>query len=122
MEWFETICPLCLDDVVFDAEDCLLVDLGTDEASWRALFECPTCRGMASIRVPERVARALLARRTEASGFTTVTTAPGQRPACPDRPPLTWDDLLDFHELLDEPNWFDCLVIAIDQSSPGNRA
>ncbi len=114
MEWFETICPLCLDDVVLHAEDCLVVDLGTREASWRALFECPTCHGMASIRVPERVARALLALGLCASARPTGGAPP---PVRPDGPPLTWDDLLDFHQLLEEPDWFDRLVITVERSS-----
>lgn len=118
MEWCETICPLCLDDVEFRGEDCLLVDLGIEGISWRALFECPTCQGMASIRVPERVARALLAR-----GFPVSGPHDGGDPHAARRagPPLTWDDLLDFHELLERADWFDGLVSAIDQSGGAFR-
>ncbi|MEX1177883.1 MAG: hypothetical protein WEB09_05435 [Nitriliruptor sp.] len=74
-------------------------------------FSCPDCTEMVEKPADERIV-SLLA--TGGVAVEDVGPAVDTRPAHPETPPhgpaLTFDDLLDLHELLEDPSWFDRLL------------
>jgi hypothetical protein len=66
-------------------------------------FGCPSCLNVITKPADERIVRLL------ASGGVPVHEWPPPRQV-PDGPPLTYDDLLDFHTLLQTDGWFDHLI------------
>lgn len=80
----------------------------------RYTFTCPTCTEAVAKPADERIARLLTTGGVDVS---VVHRDAAHRQRAPDHPEqpgdgpaLTLDDLLDFHLLLQEPDWFDQLV------------
>ena len=103
-----TRCPSCRHDVDFRAEQCALLD-GPDDEPVAYAFVCPRC-GEPVVRPADRRTTALLVR----GGASREGAAEAARMPHPEHPasgpPLTVDDLIDFHRLLDDACWFERLV------------
>ncbi len=97
---------LCVSDVE--------VRVCTDDNAGSYVFRCPSC-DMAVVKDAEpRVVDLLLA---SGVSLTTWTVPAELRESRTDGPAFTHDDLLDFHDQLDQDDWFDRLV---DGVSDGN--
>lgn len=76
-------------------------------------FSCPDCDEHVTKPADERIARLLTTGGVEVS-VTEVADAAAlpEHPEAPvlDRAPLGYDDLIDFHQLLADPDWFDALA------------
>lgn len=70
-------------------------------------FSCPACTDLVTKPADERIARLLT------GGGVPVVVASKRRTGHPEAPPagpaLTHDDLLDLHQLLEQPDWFQTL-------------
>lgn len=102
MTTIRATCPACGEVGLTPEEMELHVDpSGLRQASYN--FDCPGCLNVVTKPADERIVRLL------ASGGVPVRewTAPRR---LPDGPPLTYDDLLDFHALLATDHWFDDLI------------
>jgi len=97
-------CPTC-GEVELTPDDIELRVCNFAPASYY-VFECPMC--LASVRKPadDRVIQLLISGGVHA----VVWEYPAEVTERPDGPPLTHDDLLDFHLLLDQPDWFQRLA------------
>lgn len=75
----------------------------TDGSCYR--FCCPTCEELITKPADERIARLLTT-----GGVQVVSSADDHREPHPefpaDGPPLTLDDLISFHQLLESEDWF----------------
>lgn len=102
MTTIKATCPSCGEVALTPTEIELRVDEDNPAGSYYG-FTCPHCD--AGIRKPadDRVVRLLVSGGVPALPAAPVLTARF------DHPPLTPDDLLDFHELLSQDNWFDLL-------------
>jgi hypothetical protein len=89
------VCPVCRLDLGIPGPDVVLEVhpiLGA-----RVLFDCPRCCRTVGIDIPPHlvsVVRGAGARMSGASGA----------------PPITYDELLEFHQALDRPDWDDELT------------
>jgi hypothetical protein len=110
MTTIRATCPTC-GEVGLTPEDIeLRVADGGDGDAFYA-FTCPTCVDRVRKPADERVVRLLVSGGVEALPF--VRLRPSIRTA---GPPITHDDLLDFHTLLETDRWFDALL---DSVHPG---
>ena len=102
MTTIRATCPTCGEVGLTPDEVELHVDpSGHRQASY--CFDCPSCLELISKPADERIVRLL------ASGGVPVREwAPTRR--LPAGPPLSFDDLLDFHALLQTDDWFDGLL------------
>ncbi|HSK94974.1 MAG TPA: hypothetical protein VK891_00015 [Euzebyales bacterium] len=102
MTTIRATCPTCGEVGLTPDEMELHVDpSGARQAMYN--FDCPGCLTVVTKPADERIVRLL------ASGGVPVLewAPPPPRPA---GPPLSFDDLLDFHALLQTDTWFDDLV------------
>ncbi len=104
MTTIRATCPTCGEVGLTPDEVELHVDpTGHRQASY--CFDCPSCLELISKPADERIVRLL------ASGGVPVREwREAEGPAGIGGPSLTYDDLLDFHDLLDSDGWFDDLV------------
>lgn len=91
----------------------LTVPAGTMEGTYR--FNCPVCDDTIEKHADRKVVMLLLSAGVEVyevgvdeDAPPPVTSAPGD-----DAPPLTVDDLIDFHYLLQDEGWFDELARSV---------
>lgn len=102
MTTIRATCPTCGEVGLTPEEMELHVDpSGHHQASYN--FGCPGCLTVITKPADERIVRLL------ASGGVPIREVAAQQ-RMPDQPPLTFDDLLDFHALLQTDEWFDDLV------------
>ncbi len=100
MSTLRTTCPVCDEPKTFDASAVILhID---HSGHGRYVFACETCGTVVSRALADRALDVMLR-----SGVQPVEITPS--PARPAPPRLTFDDLLDLHELLATPTWFDQL-------------
>jgi hypothetical protein len=93
-------CPAC-GEVELTPPDVELKVCTAAEHSFYA-FVCPACRRLVSKPADERVVRLLIS-----GGVRPVFwDPPAELLEARDGPPLTWDDLLDLHLLLESPDWW----------------
>lgn len=90
----------------------LTVPVGTTEGTYR--FDCPVCGTTVEKHADRKVVMLLLS-----AGVDVIEVgepqkqAPGTAPE-PDRaPPLTIDDVIDFHYLLEDEGWFEELARSV---------
>ena len=107
MATIRAACPAC-GDVKLRSRDltvrvCAENDLGTYS------FVCPRCAEPVARDATPRI----LALLVSAGVRTEVWHQPAELAEHPDGPPLTNDDLLDFHLLLNQDGWFDRLADAV---------
>lgn len=108
-----TSCPHCAVSIWLRPQEVKLALEPTAEThAGRYAFLCPACS-----RIPVQKADGQLVRRLRAWGVEVVTGqheqlgTPGDHPeTASNGPPLTHDDLLDLHELLQTDRWFDDLL------------
>jgi hypothetical protein len=102
MTTIRATCPTCGEVGLTPQEMELRVDPSGDrQASYN--FDCPSCLAVVTKPADERIVRLL------ASGGVPVReVAPARR--VPEGPVLSYDDLLDFHRLLQTDWWFDELL------------
>lgn len=94
-------CPGC-GEVNLTAEDVVL-RIGVTQTANSYCFSCPGCSQYVEKPADERVVRLLL------SGGVTpqLIQVPAEALEIHEGPPITHDDLLAFHELLESDDWFD---------------
>ncbi|HVL99769.1 MAG TPA: hypothetical protein VM324_10810 [Egibacteraceae bacterium] len=104
MPTIRTICPSCRGDVLLEAGHCALLG-GHDGQPVAYAFVCPDC-GEPVVRRADRRAAALLTACGASPRGVRERAARFPHPEQPgDGPPLTADDLIDFHMLLADPHW-----------------
>lgn len=108
MDQFVTDCPACSREACLDTNELRLLVPTDGSMSARVVFSCPTCGRRAAVGVVDQVADALLATGVPTSYGHPSLGGGRQRP--PEPPPLTRDDLLDFHLLLQDEDWFERLA------------
>lgn len=110
-----TTCPTC-GPVMLGAETIVLQTAEEDAAQagleglWT--FRCPCCGEQVTRRANARIARLLTGAGAEVAGGPSATALEQRQwhpEYPPDGPPITWDDLLDMHMVLESPDWFDRL-------------
>lgn len=106
---FEAHCSDCAGDVTVDTRFLRVLTPADPGRAARAVFTCPTCGARASVPVEAMVVAAL-----QDAGVPVVHGHPSLGPPAerPGGPPIGYDDLLDFHLLLQRPDWHDQLVAA----------
>jgi hypothetical protein len=93
-------CPAC-GEVELKPDDIELRVCTHAPASYY-VFGCPMCRDAIQKPADDRVIQLLISGGVRAL----VWELPGEVLEVHDGPPLTHDDLLDFHLLLERPDWF----------------
>ncbi|MFA5889479.1 MAG: hypothetical protein WDA27_00770 [Actinomycetota bacterium] len=100
MTTIRATCPTC-GEVELTPDDILLM-VCTQAAASYYQFDCPLCSEEVQKPADDRVVQLLISGGVAA----TVWDLPGEDHPRFQGPPITLDDLLDFHLLLQEPNWF----------------
>jgi hypothetical protein len=105
MTTIRATCPTC-GEVGLTPED---IELRVDDADGNAAsfyaFTCPTCIDRVCKPADERIVRLLVSGGVDALPL--VRLRPSIRT---DGPPISHDDLIDFHQLLKTDRWFDQLL------------
>jgi hypothetical protein len=91
-------CPAC-GEVELKPDD---IELRVCTHAPASYFGCPMCRDAIQKPADDRVIQLLISGGVRAL----VWELPGEVLEVHDGPPLTHDDLLDFHLLLERPDWF----------------
>lgn len=103
MTTIKAMCPHC-GEVELTPDDIELRVCTYAPASYYT-FECPACQQEIQKPADDRVVQLLISGGVPA----TVWELPGELSERHDGPPLTIDDLLDFHLLLQRSDWFERL-------------
>lgn len=74
-----------------------------DDDGWSYRFTCPACRRPVVAPTNRRAAVEAIAAGSSLENW----RFPLERNECPDSPPLSLEDLVELHQLLSEPDWFD---------------
>ncbi|MGH8883856.1 MAG: hypothetical protein ACRDYX_01515 [Egibacteraceae bacterium] len=115
MTTIKATCPGCGEVGLMPGEIELRVDRSGRGASFYA-FTCPSCLQVVRKPADDRAVRLLITGGVHVLSLkaTPLEAAPRPKPRSLaerfDRPPITHDDLLDFHGLLERDDWFDDLV------------
>lgn len=104
MTTIKATCPRC-GEVELTPDDLELRVCTHAPASYYA-FDCPVCKDRIQKPADDRVVQLLISGGVRAS----VWELPEELSECHDGPVFTFDDLLDFHLLLEQPDWFERLV------------
>lgn len=103
MTTIKATCPRC-GEVDLTTEDIVLRIGAAPEANTYG-FTCPGCRRYVEKAADERVIRLLLS-----GGVIPVPLhVPAEALEARQGPPFTYDDLLDFHEILERDDWMELL-------------
>lgn len=100
MTTIEATCPRC-GTVERTPADFELAVCDDASASWYA-FVCPTCTERVQKHADERVVALLIAEGVAPHRW----ALPMELTETHDGPPISLDDILDFHLLLEQPGWF----------------
>ncbi len=95
-------CPTC-GDVELTSRDVTVQVCATNNQGSYA-FRCPTCQVAVSKLAEQRIVDLLVAAGVELSTWTMPAELFEPRPV---GEPIGHDDLLEFHDLLQQPDWFD---------------
>lgn len=101
MTTIRATCPTCGEVGLTPDEVDLRVDPDGSHPSYYA-FDCPTCRTVVRKPADQRIVRLLASGGVEVRQLLHLSARPAG-------PPLTHDDLIDFHALLRTDEWFDGL-------------
>jgi hypothetical protein len=104
-------CPSC-GDVQLTAGD-LTVRVCADDERGSYCFRCPDCRQAVAKEASRRIVDLLVSSGVRMQ----VWRLPAELNESRIGPPLTPDDLLDFHLLLQEDGWFDSLSEQVNPSA-----
>lgn len=109
MNEVSAICPVCETTAVLPADEMVLVaDKFVDDASlagW-AMWACETCSDWSAVAVGRREFAALEALGGHLDGVGHAAWPPAKPEQRPAARPLCVDDLIEFHRLLEQPDWF----------------
>jgi hypothetical protein len=100
MTTIKATCPGC-GEVSLTAED-ILLRIGAASTSNSYGFDCPGCSSFVEKPADERVVRLLLS----GGVMPVLNTVPAEALESREGPPINHDDLLAFHELLKQDDWF----------------
>jgi predicted RNA-binding Zn-ribbon protein involved in translation (DUF1610 family) len=112
MTTIKATCPSCGEVGLTPGDIDLRVDETGEDDSFYA-FKCPTCLNHIRKQADERIIR-LLVSGGVAAQVIRKPSHPERRPAG-NLPRLSADDLLDFHELLETPDWFSELAELVSE-------
>ncbi len=104
MTTIKATCPLC-GEIDLTADDILLLIVGNPGVNTYG-FSCPDCREFIQKPADDRVVRLLLS----GGVLPTMIHIPAEALERRDGPPIDHDDLLAFHEMLAQDDWYDQLV------------
>jgi predicted RNA-binding Zn-ribbon protein involved in translation (DUF1610 family) len=108
MTSIRTTCPRC-GEVEMRAEVVLLsVDPGSGEGSYS--FVCPVCEDLVEKPADQKIVNLLRSIGVDVAERPQVDPVDPR----PEGPPLTLDDVIDFHFLLDREDWFGRLVASAE--------
>lgn len=99
MTTIRATCPTCGEVGLTPEEVDLRVDPDGDAPAYYA-FDCPLCHEVVRKPADNRIVRLLASGGVEVRRLVAVSPRPAG-------PPLTHDDLIDFHSLLRTDHWFD---------------
>ena len=104
MTTIRATCPRC-GEVEMDAQ-AILLSIRESDGEGVYSFTCPSCFDTVEKPADRKVVMLLLSAGVDVTQITenTVTAISEEVPA--DLPPLTADDLIDFHFLLEKEDWF----------------
>ncbi|MEX2099992.1 MAG: hypothetical protein WEB19_01125 [Acidimicrobiia bacterium] len=106
-------CPTCGDISLEIVE--LTVRVCTDGVTPGAYrFRCPSCGDPVTRTASERIVDLLVS----AGAVQEKWSWPAELKERPSGPPLTPDDLLDLHVMLEDDTWFERLVALVQRSTP----
>jgi hypothetical protein len=104
MTTIKATCPTCGEVSLTPDDIQLWIDRGERNSFYA--FTCPACRSLVRKAADERVIRLLAGGGVEVRDI----VPPPHDAHRFSGPPFTYDDLLDFHALLDRDDWFDDLL------------
>lgn len=104
MATIKATCPGCGDVKLRPRDLRVRVCADTDEGTYA--FACPRCRGLVAREATPRILSLLVS----AGVHTEVWHQPAELFEHHEGPPISADDLLDFHLMLEQPGWFDRLA------------
>jgi predicted RNA-binding Zn-ribbon protein involved in translation (DUF1610 family) len=104
MTTIKATCPHC-GEVSLTADD-ILLRIGSVAAQNSYAFDCPECGEFIEKPADERIVRLLLS----GGVMPVLNHVPAEALEVHDGPPVSYDDLLAFHELLKGDSWFEELV------------
>ncbi|MBI4729631.1 MAG: hypothetical protein HY775_09065 [Acidobacteria bacterium] len=104
MTTIKALCPKC-GEVELTPDDIELRVCTYSPASYY-LFECPLCHETIQKPADDRVVQLLISGGVNA----TVWELPAEMRETHEGPPISLDDVLDFHLLLAQPDWFSQLT------------
>jgi predicted RNA-binding Zn-ribbon protein involved in translation (DUF1610 family) len=107
-----TNCPRCGEVEMEAAVVLLTVDEASGEGSYS--FVCPECLEVVEKPADQKIVTLLLSAGVEVHRSTQEAEIVMSSRRTPDAPPLTADDLIDFHFLLSRDDWFTQLVAAAE--------
>lgn len=119
MDEVSVTCPVCDTTAELPAEAMVLVadefEGGVSVAGW-AMWRCDSCRDWSAVPVGSRQFAALLALGGHLDGRGHASWPPVTVEHPPPEGELSLDDLIDFHRLLKEPDWFAQLLRFADNT------
>lgn len=104
MTTIKATCPQC-GEVDLTADD-ILLRIGSVKITNTYGFSCPDCTEFVEKPADERIVRLLLS----GGVMPILVHVPAEALETKQGPPLNYDDVLSFHELLERDDWFDDLV------------
>ena len=104
MTTIKATCPGC-GEVDLTAED-ILLRIGGPALNNTYGFSCPDCGDYVEKPADDRIVRLLLS----GGVMPMLVHVPAEALEVHDGPPLSYDDLLSFHETLERDDWFDQLM------------
>ena len=107
MATIKATCPLCGDVKLRSRDLVVRVCAETDEGTYS--FACPRCREHVAREATPRILSLLVS----AGVRTEVWHQPAELFEPHEGPPISADDLLDFHLMLEGPDWFDRLAESV---------
>jgi hypothetical protein len=106
-------CPSCGDVQLTDDDLTVRVCSDTDHGSYH--FRCPSCRNTVAKDASQRIVDLLVSSGVRMQ----VWRLPAELTEPRVGPPITADDVLDFHLLLQSPDWYDDLAEAVRRAVTG---
>lgn len=97
-------CPGC-GEINLTADD-IVLRIGGAKAGNTYCFSCPACSRFVEKPADERIVRLLVS----GGVMPTVVEIPAEALEVRSGPPIDYDDLLDFHELLGDDRWIEQLL------------
>lgn len=104
MTTIKATCPGC-GEVDLTAED-ILLRIGANAAGNTYGFSCPDCTDFVEKPADERIVRLLLS----GGVMPVLIQVPAEAMEAHEGPPISHDDLLSFHEVLQTDDWFEQLT------------